>query len=299
MTRIYMFPGQGSQKVGMGGGGSDTAGGSATPGLFARFADLTAQADAELGYSIQELCLTDPEGKLNNTAYTQPALYVVSALTHLAKLQDSEAAPDFVIGHSLGEYNALFAAGVFDFLTGLKLVKRRGALMSEATGGGMAAVLGLSPEAIANALSANGLDAIDIANLNAPTQTVISGPADAIAAAKEPLEKAGAAKVVILNVSGAFHSRYMKSAADQFELYLREFTFAAPKIPVISNVTATAYAGTAEDTIDNLKRQIYSSVRWVETIDSLLTKPEPTFEEVGPGNVLAGLHRQITRAKKR
>ncbi|HSI82694.1 MAG TPA: ACP S-malonyltransferase [Candidatus Methylacidiphilales bacterium] len=287
MSRIFMFPGQGSQKVGMG------------AGLFERFPELTAQADAELGYSIAELCLTNSQNLLDNTAYTQPALYVVSALTYLAKQQDEPAVvPDFAVGHSLGEYTALYAAGVFDFITGLKLVKRRGALMSEATGGGMAAVLGIPPETISATL-ADGFNTIDMANFNTPAQTVISGPAEAIQLVKEPMEKAGAMKVVILNVSGAFHSRYMAPSAEAFAKYLTEFTFSAPRIPVIANATAQPYAGTTEDTISNLTKQIFSPVRWVETIELLLQKPDPAFDEVGPGSVLAGMHRQITRAKKR
>src|SRR5262249_33257796 len=144
MTRISIFPGQGSQAKGMG------------AELFRKFPDLVSQADAELGYSIERLCLEDPDKQLNNTAFTQPALYVVDCLAHLNQLNESGVAPHFVAGHSLGEYSALFAAGAFDFSAGLRLVRKRGELMSKAFGGGMAAVVGLTCEQIEDVLRTKG-----------------------------------------------------------------------------------------------------------------------------------------------
>jgi malonyl CoA-acyl carrier protein transacylase len=165
MSIAYLFPGQGSQAKGMG------------AALFERYADWTAEADAVLGYSMVELCLEDPRNELGQTAFTQPALYVVNAMTWRAFMDDGGAAPAFVAGHSLGEYNALLAAGCFDFGTGLRLVQRRGAMMGEVRGGGMAAVIGLEPAAIAAVLEASDAGRrLDIANFNSFDQTVIAGP---------------------------------------------------------------------------------------------------------------------------
>ncbi len=283
MARVYLFPGQGSQKVGMG------------AELFKEFPQETAIADAILGYSIEELCARDPRQQLNRTNFTQPALFVVNALSYLKKTQTPGNAPDYVAGHSLGEYDALYAAGVFDFATGLKLVQKRGQLMSLATGGGMAAVLGMTVDAIRAVLNERGLSAIDIANLNTPAQTVLSGLEKDIREAQPIFEQAGARKYVPLPVSGAFHSRYMAPARAEFEQFLKGFTFQAPKIPVIANVTAQPYA--AADIATNLGKQITSSVRWVESIQGLLAlRPDAQFEEVGPGIVLTGMMKQIRTA---
>lgn len=159
----WVFPGQGSQYPGMG------------KGLFDELKELVSQADGVLGYSIAELCLLDPNGKLKQTEYTQPAIYTVNALHYFKRLMETGKQPDFVAGHSLGEYNALLAAGAFDFATGLQLVQRRARLMSKASGGAMAAILQIPAEEIAEMLAKAGLVGIDIANYNTPSQTVISG----------------------------------------------------------------------------------------------------------------------------
>ncbi len=279
MALVFMFPGQGSQAVGMG------------AGLFERYPDLTAQADAVLGYSVQELCLKDPDDRLKRTDYTQPALYVVDCLSYRAKAEDDKIRPDFVIGHSLGEYAALYAAGAFDFDVGLKLVRKRGALMNAATEGGMAAILGMTGDAVAAALAELGAGSIDVANFNAPGQTVISGPKADIEAFAPRLKDKGARRAVILPVSGAFHSRYMKPAAEEFEAFLAGFSFKGLQIPCVANCSARPYT---DDAIGaNLVRQIFSSVRWVETVRNLRGQGADRFVEVGPGNVLAGLARQI------
>ena len=279
MVTVFMFPGQGSQTLGMG------------AELFERYPDLIAQADSILGYSIKELCLENPDGMLNRTDYTQPALYVVNVLSFLAKVEDEDVRPDFVIGHSLGEYNALYASGAFDFATGLRLVQKRGALMSAATGGGMAAILGMDGDAVAEALAQLGADSIDIANFNSPGQTVISGIKDDIETFAPQMKDKGARRVVILRVSGAFHSRYMKPAAEEFEAFLSGFSFGSLKVPCIANCSAEPY--TDQSIASNLVRQIYSSVRWIDTIRNLREKGADHFVEVGPGTVLSGLARQI------
>ena len=282
MTRIFVFPGQGSQRKGMG------------AGLFHQFPEVTAAADAELGYSIEQLCRDDPDQKLTETAYTQPSLYTVNTLSYLKRIEETGRKPDFVGGHSLGEYNALFAAGAFDFVTGLKLVKKRGELMNQATGGGMAAIAGFGVDQIRDVLRRSGLDTVDIANLNAPDQTVISGLQQDIQAVRSVFEEAGARKFIPLRVGAAFHSRYMKAARNEFEDFLQNFEFLPIQIPVISNAHAAPYE--PGQIKDNLCKQITHSVRWTESVQYLLNQPDPEFEEIGPGNVLKGLIRKI-RAK--
>ena len=280
MKTVFMFPGQGSQALGMGGE------------LFERYPDLVAEADAILGYSVREICLKNPDDKLNRTDYTQPALYIVNVMSFLAKVEDDEIRPDFVIGHSLGEYDALYAAGAFDFATGLKLVRKRGALMNAATGGGMAAILGMDDDGVSAALAELGVDSIDVANYNSPHQIVISGLKADIEAYAPKLEERGAQRVVILSVSGAFHSRYMKPAAEEFEAFLAGFSFGSLKIPCIANCSAQPY--TDESIAPNLVTQMYSSVRWMDTVKSLRKQGADNFVEVGPGKVLSGLARRIT-----
>ena len=280
MTKIYVFPGQGSQSPGMGGE------------LFDQFPELVKQTDEVLGCSIKDLCLNDPDKRLGQTDYTQPALYIVNALTYLSKTEDSDLRPDFVAGHSLGEYNALFAAGVFDFITGLKLVQRRGQIMVKVTGGGMAAVIGMQPDKIKQVLKDASFESIDIANLNSPKQTVISGRKEDIDAVKTVFEDAGVRLFIPLKVSGAFHSRYMQEAQNEFADFLKSFEFQPVQIPVIANFTAAPYQDT--ETVNNMVQQISSPVRWVESIQYLKQQPEPEFEEVGPGNVLTKLIKQIT-----
>lgn len=275
----YIFPGQGSQSKGMG------------KELFSLFPDITAQADAILGYSIASLCAEDPNQSLNQTQFTQPALYTVNALSYLKKIREGGTKPQVVAGHSLGEYNALFAAGVFDFATGLKLVKRRGELMSKAIGGGMAAVIGLKADIINNTLQSHSLGNVVIANYNSFSQLVISGQKQDVERAQGVLEQAGASLVVPLKVSGAFHSPLMRSAQELFELFLKEFHFSAPTIPVIANLTAKPYQ--AVEIANNLSRQISHPVLWTETINHMMSQNIAQFEEVGPGAVLTGLIRRI------
>jgi trans-AT polyketide synthase, acyltransferase and oxidoreductase domains len=277
----YVFPGQGSQQKGMG------------KELFDVYQEYTAKADEVLGYSIKELCLEDPNLQLSQTQYTQPALFVVNTLCYLDNIAVSNK-PDYVAGHSLGEYNALFAAGAFDFETGLKLVKKRGELMSQATGGGMAAVVGLTEEEVEDVLNQNNLKTIDLANYNTPFQIVISGPKLDIEQAKPFFEQHKNIKMFApLKTSGAFHSRYMENAQKEFERFVDSFTFSALTIPAISNAYARPYQHS--DIKKNLMNQITHPVKWTESIRYLMGLGEMEFKEIGTGKVLTGL---IQRIKK-
>ena len=269
--KTYMFPGQGSQARGMGGE------------LFDAFPELTAQADAVLGYSIKELCLEDPRKELNKTQFTQPALFVVNALSYYKRVEES-GAPDFLAGHSLGEFNALLAAECFDFETGLKLVKKRGELMSEATEGAMAAIVNATREQIETLLAEKGLVDVDIANCNTPMQTVISGPSADIAACQD-IFNFDKVMYVPLNTSGAFHSRLMVPAAKKFEAFLKKRKFSKPKIPVIANLTAQPYPNNA--VVEYLSKQIHSPVLWSDSIHYLMSlSDDMAFVEAGHGDVL-------------
>ncbi|MEV8230081.1 ACP S-malonyltransferase [Streptomyces sp. NPDC079167] len=281
--KAYVFPGQGAQQKGMG------------ASLFREFKDLTHSADSVLGYSIEELCLEDPDGLLDRTQYTQPAMYVVNALSYYRKIRETGLVPDFAAGHSLGEYNALLAAEVFDFETGLRLVRKRGELMGRASGGGMAAVLNASESEIRAVLADNGLDSVDLANFNTPSQIVISGHAEDIEAAK-PLFQTGNHLFMPLRTSGAFHSRYMEPARAEFEEFLAGITFSKPRIPVISNVTARAYEGHLLK--EGLTGQMVHAVRWSDSMRHLLETPGMEFEEIGHGNVLTKLLQKIRRETK-
>lgn len=274
--KTFMFPGQGSQARGMG------------AALFDEFKELTDKADKVLGYSIKELCLEDPRRELSKTQFTQPALFVVNAMSYYKKIQDGGARPDYLAGHSLGELNALLAAGCFDFEVGLKLVQKRGELMSQAPSGAMAAILNASKEQIETVLKDNGLGNIDIANYNTPAQIVISGAVDEIRKA-ERLFQGGKVLYYPLNTSGAFHSRFMRPAREKFQSYLKRFKFNDPSIAVIANVTARPYG--SGEVVENLSRQVSSTVRWSESIQYLMALDgegaEPMqFEEVGHGDVL-------------
>lgn len=276
--RALIFPGQGSQKVGMG------------KELFGEFPDIVEQADEILGHSIKELCLVDPRGELVQTQNAQVALFVVNSMYYYKHINETQR-PDFLAGHSLGEFNALLAAGVFDFSTGLKLVKKRGLLMAKANRGGMAAVIGLSKETIDNVLKDNNLCALDVANYNTPFQIVISGPKDDIIAAKSIFEKSGAKLYIPLNVSGAFHSRYMKDSADEFGRFLNDFQFNDLSIPVISNVTARPYDPLKIK--ESLEHQMVSPVKWEESIRFLMGKDVEVFDQVDGGTVLIDMVKKI------
>lgn len=273
MTAI-VFPGQGSQFKGMG------------KELFSRFPDYVKTASDILGYSIDDLCLNDAQRTLSQTQFTQPALYTVNCLSYLQYAETGKHASYFA-GHSLGEYSALFAAEVFNFETGLQLVKERGRLMSEARGGGMAAILGIPKQRVQEVLQNAGLIGVDIANDNCPTQIVIAAKNTDINAAKKTFERESGVTFIPLNVSAPFHSRYMIPAKESFRNFLEQFDIRVPVRPVISNVNASPYS--AGEIKDILCEQIAAPVRWTETIVGLLQHGVSDIVEVGPGDVLSKL----------
>ena len=275
---VYMFPGQGSQHRGMG------------EGLFERFSSEVEIANSILGYSIEELCLFDLDDVLSKTQYTQPALFTVNAL-HYFEARQNGCSPQYFIGHSLGEYNALHAAGVIDFASGLKLTMHRGRLMSKACKGRMAAVMGVDENQVNKMLRNSGLDQVYIANLNTPTQIVISGAEAQLEKALDLLEANLGAVCVQLQVSGAFHSPLMESARIEFEVQLASVVFHEPSVPVISNVTARPYS--RENIGSGLSQQITSPVNWIGTIRYLKSMGENDFSEIGPGGVLTRLASRI------
>ena len=272
--RAWLFPGQGTQRRGMG------------AEEFDLFPGLVERADGILGYSIRSLCLDDPDGKLGRTEFSQPAMFVVNALQFL-RLRRTEPWPDFVAGHSLGEYSALFAAGSFDFDTGLRIVQARAKWMAKAGTGSMIAVIGLDIAALQARIEALGLDDLDIANFNLPDQTVVSGPDGSIARLGDSVLEAPETRVVHLHVGGAFHSRYAQSAADGFAAELVRMPIDDPKVSMISSVTARPIApGTVRDI---LATQILKPVDWVGVMTYLRAQGTVEARQIGPGRVLDGL----------
>lgn len=282
----FVFPGQGSQCVGM---GKDLA------ENFAVAADVFKRADAALGYSISELCFNGPDEDLKKTINTQPALFVTSAAAYEVA-REKGASPAFCAGHSVGEYAALYAAGAFSLEEGVKLVATRARLMqnaADANPGTMAAILGLSPDQVSDVVAkAAEAGVVTAANFNSPIQTVISGEAAAVARASEIASEMGAKRVVPLNVSGAFHSPLMQNAADALLEALNAAEIHDLKTPVVANYTAN-FESSAAEVRDNLSKQITGSVRWVESIRKMLDAGAEGFIELGSGNVLAGLIRRI------
>lgn len=267
-------------------------------GLFdevPEYAAVEREADALVGYSIRDVCLNDTGNRLNRTLYTQPCLYVVSAL-HCYKALAAGERPGFLAGHSLGEYDALLAAGAFDFLTGLRLVQKRGELMAAVRSGGMAAVVGLPAEQIPRILEKSRLLSIDVANFNSPQQTVISGPIEDIQRAESAFESAGAQMYVELPVSAAFHSRYLLPVAEAFDRFLASFTFARLRTPVIANATGKPYPedNPTRNVRELLVRQITYPVLWMQSVRYLCSSGVRDFKEVGSGTMLTDLIRQIT-----
>ena len=288
MTKIaYIFPGQGSQAVGMGQNLCSHSEAART---------LFEQADEYLGEKISTLCFYGPEDALKQTIHTQPALYVTSAAVLAVLRERGVPEPEAVAGHSVGEYAALYAAGAFDFETGLKLVARRAQEMHRAaltSPGAMAAVLGLSAEqVVAVCADAESAGPVSAANFNGGGQVVISGSADGVAKASELAKAAGAKRVLPLNVSGAFHSALMAPAVEAMEYALRDAVIQTANIPIVANLTAD-YETTPDEIRTNLAAQIDHSVRWEETILRLIEGGFDTFVEVGSGTVLAGLMKRI------
>lgn len=282
MTRVLLFAGQGSQRVGMG------------RAEFDRFPEAEREASDILGYSLRELCLEDPQGRLGQTCYTQPAVYVVNALAYRARVEDGEPEPDLALGHSLGEYNALGAAGVFGMADGLRLVRARAEAMARITGGGMSVVIGLSETYLRFLLLRAGFGTLDVANHNSPQQYVVAGPVADLEEFGQIAEDAGARMARLLPVSGPFHSRYMTPAAEEVAPVLRAARFAAPRFPVIANSTAEPYP--ADRIAEHLIDQIDHPVRWTDSLRELAARDDVTFTEVG-GTTLTSMVRQMRQAR--
>lgn len=278
----YIFPGQGIQKLKMG------------ENLFGKFPEIVSAADDVLGYSIKELCMNGAD-RINQTEYTQPAIFVVNALAYLDLNSETECIPEYLAGHSLGEYNALYAAGVFDFSTGLQLVRERGRLMSLMHDGGMAAVIGLELKKVESILAELSCSNVRVANINSPSQCVISGPMTSINDLKSVFEKSGAMLYSILNVSGAFHTSYMRDAAEEFEQFFDGISLSKPKIPVIANVNALPYEADEISIRKNLVSHIYSPVKWADSMRWILRNSfTGDIKEIITGRpILSGLLEQI------
>ncbi|MBN1604037.1 MAG: ACP S-malonyltransferase [Chitinispirillaceae bacterium] len=281
MAFTFLFPGQGSQIVGMG------------KDFYSEFESARKRFDSAneiLQRDILKIIFEGPQEELTATQNTQPSLFIVeSVIADL--LNEKGVVPSFTIGHSLGEYSALYAAGVLTFADGLKAVALRGEYMAKAgksSAGAMAAVMGLSKEAISVVLKKVTSGVVVTANENTPEQTVISGEVTAVNEACTLLKEAGAKRAIVLPVSGAFHSPLMQSAADEFSQVLDTLTFSVPRCPVVTNVTAKPETD-PQLMKSLLVKQLVSPVRWVDSMQSLVSRDYGTCIEVGPGSVLKGL----------
>jgi len=290
MTTALFFPGQGSQSVGMLGELADE---------FGIIKETFAQASDALGYDVWELVQQDPNNQLNETQFTQPALLTASvALYRVAK--DKGLGDDLVMaGHSLGEYSALVCAGAIDFKDAVKLVEARGKFMQEAVAdgeGAMAAVIGLDDDVIKQICEeqAQG-EVVTPVNYNSPGQVVIAGHASAVSRAGEALKEAGAKRVLPLPVSVPSHCALMKPAAEKLKQELENITVKSPVIDVINNVDVMVETDPAAIK-DALVRQLYCPVRWTESVEKAADMSVEKAFEVGPGKVLTGLNKRITKS---
>lgn len=263
-------------------------------------AQTFAEADEALGYKLSQLCFEGPEDQLKLTEITQPAIVTVSVAA-CRVLEEKGIKPDFVAGHSLGEYSAHVAAGTINFRDAVRTVRNRGKYMQEAVPvgvGAMAAILGMTADAVATVCrdAAQG-EVCEAANLNSPEQIVISGHAKAVERAVQLATERGAKKAVMLQVSAPFHCSLMKPAQERLARDLHELNFANPAVATVCNVDATVVKN-ADASRDALIRQVTGAVRWDDSVRFLIAQGAQAFVEVGPGKVLFGLMRQIDRAQK-
>ena len=288
MTVAWAFPGQGSQKVGMG---------RALHDAFAESRAVFEEADRALGFPLSRLCFEGPEEQLQLTANTQPAILATSVAAAGA-LAARGLRPDWVAGHSLGEYSALVTAGVLSLRDAVVAVRRRGEYMQEAVPvgeGAMAAILALDLAAIEQACREAAQDqVVSPANINSPGQVVIAGHAAAVDRASELCKKAGAKRAVRLPVSAPFHCALMMPAQERLARDLARLSFAEATVPVVNNVDATVVRS-PDSCRDGLVRQVSGTVRWQESVERLVREGASTFVEVGPGTVLSGLVKKIDR----
>ncbi|MBI2822125.1 MAG: ACP S-malonyltransferase [Acidobacteria bacterium] len=283
----FVFPGQGSQTVGMG------------KELAERYPEARTvfeQADAVLGFSLSRLCFEGPAEELNLTANTQPAILTCSVAA-LRVLQRGGLEPSLMAGHSLGEYSALLAAGALDFADALRVTRSRGEWMQEAVpvgAGSMAAILGLGEEAISDLCASVGEFVVAPANFNGPGQTVIAGHRQGVELASRRALERGATRVIPLAVSAPFHCPLMKPAEEKLARLLQQTAFDDPVVPVVCNVDARIVQSGA-DARDCLIRQVSKPVRWLQSVELMVGRGVVEFIEIGPGKVLSGLVRRISK----
>lgn len=284
----FVFPGQGSQSVGMGKSLYEAS-------VAAK--EIFDKADEVLGRSISKMCFEGPEEDLKQTINTQPAILVTSIAALEALKEKTDVKPDYVAGHSLGEYGAYYAAGVIDFSTAMKLIDKRAKEMNaaaESTKGAMTAVIGMSKEAILDTIEKiDGM--VSVANYNSPAQIVITGEAEAVAKANDALKEAGAKRVIPLSVSGGFHSMLMEEASVKFSEILDDCDIKDAQIPVFTNVDAEPTTAAIRFKA-KMTAQIYSSVMWTQTVEKMAADGVDTIVEIGPGKVLAGLVKKTNPA---
>ncbi len=282
----FIFPGQGSQYAGMGREVFDA---------FTCSRNVFAEADDALGTALSDLCFNGPEEALKLTENTQPAILTVSVAV-LRILEERRMRPDYVAGHSLGEYSALVCSGAISLKDAVRVVRLRGRYMQEAVPAGMgamAAVIGLDAAAVSEACrEASGEGIVSPANFNSPDQIVIAGEAHAVQRASARLKEKGAKRVIPLPVSAPFHCELMAPARDRLRADLNAMDFRNPEVPLVSNVDASEVTS-GEAARDSLVRQVCSPVRWVESIQYLSARGVDRFIEIGPGKVLAGLVKKI------